>query len=160
MILAPMRVFGASYGASPLLRRFRRVLSEVEGPPNLQRLRRHGGKGAAAGWDGDRFAVFEGPKEKLGLVWLSTWDSAAEAREFAQGYTRFQTTKIPGNPPQPDALPDVSRRPHQGVLFAVERRGSDVAVVEGFDAETTERLVEAAFRANKTEMTYAPAAKP
>ena len=45
-------------------------------------------------------------------------------------------------------------------MFAIERRGSDVAVVEGFDPETTERLVEAAFRAKKTEMTHVPAAKP
>ncbi len=123
-------------------------------------LRNHGGKAAAAGWDGDRFAVFEGPNDTLGLVWLSTWDSDDDAREFARGYTRFQTTKIPGNPPQPDAFPDANRRPHQGTVFAIERRGSDIAVVEGFDPETTERLLEAAFRAKKTEMTHAPAAKP
>jgi len=123
-------------------------------------LRNHGGKAAAAGWDGDRFAVFEGPKERLGLVWLSTWDSDDEAREFARGYTRVQTTKIPGNPPQLDAFPDASRRPHEGTIFAIERRAADVAVVEGFDPETTERLLEAAFRAKKTEMTHAPAAKP
>jgi hypothetical protein len=120
-------------------------------------LRRHGGKQAAAGWDGDQFAVFEGPDNHLGLVWLSTWDSDAEAREFAQGYAEFQTTKLDPDAPQPDAFPDSLRRPHQKTLFAVERRGSDVAVVEGFDPETTERLVETAFKARKTEMTRAPA---
>ena len=56
-------------------------------------LRRHGGKAAAAGWDGDRYAVFEGPDEKLGLVWLSTWDSEDDAREFAQAYARYQTRR-------------------------------------------------------------------
>ena len=94
------------------------------------------------------------------LAPLSTWDSADEAREFARGYTQFQTTKIPGNPPRTDAIPDTNRRPHNGTVFAIERRGADVAVVEGFDPETTERLVEAAFRARKTEMTNAPAAQP
>jgi hypothetical protein len=120
-------------------------------------LRRHGGKAAAAGWDGDQFAVFEGPQERLGVVWLSTWDSDDDAREFTQGYARFQTTKIPGagDQPQPEAFPDANRRTHEGTVYALERRGSDVAVVEGFDAETTERLVAAAFRAKKTEMAQA-----
>jgi hypothetical protein len=119
-------------------------------------LRRHGGKSAAAGWDGDRYAVFEGPGGRLGLVWLSTWDGDDDAREFARGYTRFQTTKIGPDTPQPDPAPDTIRRPQGGALFAVERRGPDVAVVEGFDAETTERLIEAAFKARKTEMTRPP----
>jgi hypothetical protein len=119
-------------------------------------LRRHGGKAAAEGWDGDRFAVFEGPDDRLGLAWFSTWDGDDDAREFARGYTRFQTTKIGADLPQPEAFPDASRRPHKGNVFAVERRGADVAVVEGFDAETTERLIEAAFKAKKTEMTHAP----
>jgi hypothetical protein len=119
-------------------------------------LRRHGGKAAAAGWDGDRFAAFEGPRNQLGLVWLTTWDSDDDAREFARGYTRFQTTKLGAGIPDPDALPDALRRPHRGAIFAVERRGRDVAVVEGFPSETTETLLEAAFQAKKTEMTLAP----
>jgi hypothetical protein len=127
-------------------------------------LRRHGGKAAAAGWDGDQFAVFEGPQGRLGLVWLTTWDSDDDAREFTQGYARFQTTKLPverdRDQPQPEAFPDVNRRTHEGIVYALERRGSDVAVVEGFDAETTERLVAAAFRARKTEMTDAGQEKP
>jgi hypothetical protein len=105
-------------------------------------LRRHGGKAAAAGWDGDRFAVFEGPKGRLALVWLTTWDSEADAVEFAQGYGKLQTTKVETDQPPPSTV------------FALERRGADVAVVEGFPADTTGRLLEAAFRARKAEMTY------
>ena len=69
-------------------------------------LKKHGGKTAAAGWDGDRYAVFEGPKNKLGLVWLSTWDSEDDAREFARGYVAYQTAKVGnlGKPPKP--IPD------------------------------------------------------
>jgi hypothetical protein len=120
-------------------------------------LRIHGGKSAAAGWDGDQFVVFEDPDQRLGLVWLSTWDSDDEAREFARAYTRFQTTKLGDDAPEPEAFPDSSRRTHQGAVFAVQRRDSDVAVVEGFDAETTDRLLEAALKAKKTEMTRPPA---
>ena len=67
---------------------------------------KHGGKPAAAGWDGDRYAVFEGPKNRLGLVWLSTWDSEDDAREFAKGYVEYQTSKLGniGKPPKP--IPD------------------------------------------------------
>ncbi len=121
-------------------------------------LRRHGGKPIAAGWDGDRYAVFEGPDGRLGLAWLTTWDTEGDARDFARQYARYQTTKMGEGVASPDAFPDSIRRPHAGTVYAVERRGPDVAVVEGFASEATERLVEAAFRAKKTELE--PVAKP
>ena len=68
-------------------------------------LRKHGGKTAAAGWDGDRYAVFEGSKKSLGLVWLSTWDTEDDAREFAHGYVAYQSAKV-GNLGSPPADPD------------------------------------------------------
>jgi hypothetical protein len=119
-------------------------------------FRRHGGKPIAAGWDGDRFAVFEGAGGKLGLVWLSTWDTEDDARDFARQYTRFQTTKMGEGVTSPEAFPDAIRRPSSGIMYAVERRGRDVAVIEGFATEATERLIEAAFRAKKTEMAPLP----
>jgi hypothetical protein len=63
-------------------------------------LRGHGGRAAAAGWDGDTAAVFEGADGKLGLVWVSTWDTEQDAREFARGYAGFQARKfqLPGAP--------------------------------------------------------------
>ena len=115
-------------------------------------LRRHGGKPIAAGWDGDRFAVFDNKDGKLAVVWLTTWDTEDDARDFARQYTRFQTTKMGKGVSSPDAFPDSIRRPHDGNVYAVERRGKDVAVVEGFISEATERLLEAAFMASKVEM--------
>ncbi|MFL6199441.1 MAG: hypothetical protein ACJ76J_09715 [Thermoanaerobaculia bacterium] len=41
---------------------------------------------AAAGWGGDRFAVYEKDGERL-LAWLTEWDTDADAREF-QGAAR------------------------------------------------------------------------
>jgi hypothetical protein len=116
-------------------------------------LRKYGGKPAAEGWDGDTFAAFEGPEDRLGIVWLSTWDSEKDAQEFVQSYLRYQTSKLAADTPEPEVFPDSSRRPHQGSLFALERRGMDVAVVEGFPSEPTERLIEACFKAKKTEKT-------
>ena len=121
-------------------------------------LRRHGGKAAAAGWDGDRFAVFEGPEGRLGLVWLSTWDTENDALEFLTGYTKFQTTKLGKDVAQPEAFPDTIRRAINDAVYAVERRGCDVAVVEGFPPDLTEDLVDKAFKAKKTEITHEPIA--
>jgi len=123
-------------------------------------LRRHGGKAAAAGWDGDRFAVFEGANNNSASSGSRPGTVTTTHASSPRATHRFQTTKIPGDHQQPDGFPEANRRPHQGTVFAVERRRSDVVVVEGFDPETTERLVEAAFRARKTEMTHAPAAQP
>jgi hypothetical protein len=119
-------------------------------------LRRHGGKSAAAGWDGDAFAAFEGPEDRLGLVWLSTWDTEDDAREFARACARFQTTKLGEDVPEPQEFPDLIRRHRGEASYIVERRGSNIAVVEGFPAATSEALIESAFRAKQTEKTYPP----
>jgi hypothetical protein len=115
-------------------------------------LRKHGSKAAAAGWDGDRYAVFEGPNQKLGLVWLSTWDSEDDAREFMTGYVGYQTSKENnlGKPPKP--IRDSVWRGDDQQLYVVQRHGRDVAVIEGFPAEVTPSLLDAALQARQTEM--------
>ena len=127
----------------------RNVLGEMQ---TAIMLRKHGGKAAAAGWDGDRYAVFEGPKNTLGLVWLSTWDSEDDAREFAHSYVSYQTAKVGnlGTPAKP--IPDSVWRNLDDRLFVVQRRGRDVAVIEGFSPVATATLVDAAFQAKQTEM--------
>ncbi len=109
---------------------------------------------AAPGWDGDRYVVFvnQDDMEKLGLVWISTWDTERDAGEFAHAYTRFQTSKLGPDAETPDQVPDRLRRSSKNRVYAVERRGLDVAVVEGFDPESSERLVDAAFRVTRTEL--------
>jgi len=128
-------------------------------------LRHHGGRAAAGGWDGDHYAVFEGPGDRLGLVWLTTWDSDDDAREFARGYIRYQAHKLgldaPPPPEEPgDAPPEAIRRTHEGAVYVVDRRRADVAVVEGFPEDVTGSLLDAAFRAKKVELTYAQTTPP
>jgi hypothetical protein len=115
-------------------------------------LRRHSGKTAAPGWDGDRYAVFEGPKGELALAWLSTWDSEQDAREFQQAYVTYQGSKVDGLGMPPRPIPDAVWRKLGDSLFVVERRGCDVAVVEGFAPQATTGLVDALFHAKKTEV--------
>ena len=130
----------------------RNVLGELQ---TSVMLGRQGAK-AAAGWDGDRYAVFEGADNKLGLVWLSTWDNEDEAREFAQAYTRYQTRRMGKNGFQPERIPDALWRCQDDVCRVVERRGVDVAVIEGFPPAVTGPLLEAAFKAKKTEFVPKP----
>jgi hypothetical protein len=51
---------------------------------------------AAAGWDGDRYVVVQGPGGR-GIVWASVWDSPLEAAEFSDALTRA-TAKRTGTP--------------------------------------------------------------
>lgn len=120
-------------------------------------LKAHAGKDAASGWDGDQFAAFEGAEGRLALIWATTWDSEADAREFARSYLRFQTHKLGKAAKDPEALPDSTRRPSRETIFAVERRGLDVVIVEGFLPIMSEKLIESAFRVKKTEKGKVPA---
>ena len=43
---------------------------------------------AAAGWGGDRFAVYEGPKGEVLIASLSVWDTENDAREFFDAYVK------------------------------------------------------------------------
>jgi hypothetical protein len=119
-------------------------------------LRKHGGKGAAVGWDGDQFAVFEAPDDQIGLVWLSTWDTPEDAKRFANAYARFQSTKLGPDASMPDDLPDSLRRSRGDTVYAVELRGTDVAIVEGFPTELTESLLSQSQHATRTEKTHQP----
>ncbi|MGC8641771.1 MAG: hypothetical protein ACP5XB_18035 [Isosphaeraceae bacterium] len=134
----------------------RNVLGELQTRVMLGRQ----GARAAAGWDGDRYAVFEGSEDKLGLVWLSTWDSEDDAREFAQAYARYQTRRMGKNGFQPEKIPDSLWRCADNVCRVVERRGADVAVIEGFPPTVTASLLEKAFHARKTEFSPQPRKEP
>ncbi|HUF74109.1 MAG TPA: hypothetical protein VMR74_14595 [Gammaproteobacteria bacterium] len=69
---------------------------------------------AAAGWDGDRFAVLERGDDLL-LLLYTAWDSEAEAEEFASAYEELLTRKYPDG----------------SETTAVSVRGADVLIVEG-----------------------------
>jgi hypothetical protein len=138
-------------------RGWKEVVRNVVGEMQLAvMLRRHGGKKAAAGWDGDLFAAFEATDGRLGLVWYSTWDSEADADEFLRGYAAYQSSKIAGAVPGFAGTDEKTRHPAEGATYSVERRGVDVVVVEGFPLDVTQTLRESAFRAKKTEKTHPP----
>ena len=118
-------------------------------------LRKQSGKVAAAGWDGDRFALFEGPEGRLALVWRSTWDTERDAAEFLSAYARYQQARFGGDAPAADAT-RVSRE-RAGAVYSVERKGVDVVVVEGLDAASAAPLAEAAWKATLSEKPWTSA---
>jgi hypothetical protein len=118
---------------------------------------------AAAGWDGDQFAVLENDRKQLGLVWISTWDSEKDAEEFAAAYADRRTKSLAppaakaktGGNPRSDGKPSTSAKPELRLerterVYLVERKGSDVAVIEGFSPAVTEKLLAQVFAAKKT----------
>ncbi|HEX8234390.1 MAG TPA: hypothetical protein VF600_00375 [Abditibacteriaceae bacterium] len=48
---------------------------------------------AAAGWGGDRYAVYEGPGGAACVVMLTAWDSKLDASEFFNAYTQRTTAR-------------------------------------------------------------------
>jgi hypothetical protein len=54
-------------------------------------------KRAAAGWGGDRYALYEGPTPgQVFLAQLSVWDTENDAREFLDAYVKRTALRYPG----------------------------------------------------------------
>lgn len=96
-------------------------------------------KRAAAGWAGDRFALYEGSKPgQVFIAQASVWDSENEAREFFDAYVKRTELRYPGAEPSPfpvtldPQVSDVGRAwqtSEGGVVM--ELRGSRVLILEG-----------------------------
>jgi hypothetical protein len=98
---------------------------------------------AAAGWGGDSFAVYEGPKGEVPIASLSTWDTENDAREFFDAYVKRTELRYPSSerlesPSSEDQTRNSkletrnfqSWRTSEGAVIA-ELRGSRVLIVEG-----------------------------
>ncbi len=120
-------------------------------------LRKQWGARAAAGWDGDRFAVFSGPNDKLALVWYTTWDSEADAKEFAGAYSRYAATRIgladasagSAGQPEPPTIADRLMIEKGGRGYLIHRQGSDVVIIEGLSEKAIDAVSAVAFKAEK-----------
>lgn len=127
------------------------VMSNVMGELNVQVLCEQFGLAPAAsitasGWDGDQYAAYEcaGTKQ-IFLAWITTWDSETDAREFFDVYRAVLMNK------HKDASlveSDVSAlwmwNTGSGYVL-IERKGSDVLVLDGFPAGKSPALKAAAW---------------
>jgi len=101
---------------------------------------------AAAGWGGDRFAVYEGPQGEVLFVSLSTWDTESDAREFFDAYVKRTGLRYPGatqlNSADPQTRnPEIETGNRKSFLTSpgsvtIELRGNRVAVIEGLPDRT------------------------
>jgi hypothetical protein len=100
-------------------------------------------KRAAAGWAGDRYALYEGPNGQVFLSQLAVWDTESDAREFFDAYVKRTELRYPGakridstgsqpeprNPKLETGL-SYSWQTSEGKVV-IELRGLRVAILEG-----------------------------
>ncbi|HET7113211.1 MAG TPA: hypothetical protein VFI57_06180 [Pyrinomonadaceae bacterium] len=97
-------------------------------------------KRAAAGWAGDRFAIYQGPRPSdVFLAQLTVWDTEADAMEFYEAYLKRSHKRWDGASTTL-ASGSVSREQRNdwkgpAGRGAIEKRGSRVAIIEGVPAK-------------------------
>ncbi len=97
------------------------------------KLREQGVK-AAAGWDGDRYTVYERSKDgRLLGLWASTWDSEAEAKEFLDNYLLLLGKKYQEFTKKSEADGRLVYTTKDQGLVIIERKGADLLIIEGMD---------------------------
>lgn len=95
-------------------------------------------RAAAAGWGGDRYALYENKGTgALVLAQYTTWDTESDAREFFDAYSERTVKRYKlGKPLDSNTQPRVYET-NEG-LASIELRGNDVVMIEG--AQTREQL--------------------
>lgn len=93
-------------------------------------------KRAAAGWAGDRYAIYEGPNDQVLLAQVCAWDTESDAREFFDAYVKRTTLRYADaeeSETQNSKLETRNRYSWQTSEGAVtiELRGSRVVILEG-----------------------------
>ncbi|HEX8175713.1 MAG TPA: hypothetical protein VF543_11395 [Pyrinomonadaceae bacterium] len=104
----------------------------------LNEYLKEGAAQAAAGWGGDRFAVYEEPKSGQVLITqMTVWDTEADAREFFEAYARRTTARYAGaseieaaQPSSSDAQAKAWRTQRDGRVV-LELKGRRVLILEG-----------------------------
>ena len=116
-------------------------------------------KRAAAGWGGDRFAIYEGARPSdVFLAQLTAWDTTADATEFFDAYWQRTMKRFPdATSTLATVLNNGDRRQEwkdsrgRGVM---EMRGSRVAVIEGIPANAnTNRLLNTIWQQPRPQTT-------
>lgn len=87
-------------------------------------------KRAAAGWSGDRFALYEtGKPDEYFVAQLTAWDTPLDAREFFDAYAKRTSKRYPVAKESKGPGDHIGWQTPGGAV-ALELRGSRVAIVE------------------------------
>jgi hypothetical protein len=100
-------------------------------------------KRAAAGWAGDRYALYEGPNGQVFLSQVAAWDTETDAREFFDAYVKRTELRYPGSKridstgsqpetrnPKLETSLSYSWQTSEGKVV-IELRGLRVTIIEG-----------------------------
>ena len=100
-------------------------------------------KRAAAGWGGDRYALYEGPNGQVFLAQVAVWDTENDAREFFDAYVKRTELRYPDAKQSDPADAETQARnsklesrnsyswqTSEGQVV-IELRGQRVVIVEG-----------------------------
>ena len=115
-------------------------------------------KRAAAGWAGDRYALYEGPNGQIFLSQLAVWDTESDAREFFDAYVKRTELRYPGakridsagsqpeprNPKLETGL-SYSWQTSEGKVV-IELRGLRVTILEGVPESVEPSILMREFR--------------
>ncbi len=94
---------------------------------------------AAAGWGGDRYAVYEGPKGEVMLAQMTAWDTEQDANEFYAGYVERSKRRYPSSTPVESSasiqtpVRQTQMETKEGRVLIVQS-GSRVLMLEGLPA--------------------------
>ena len=99
-------------------------------------------RNAAAGWDGDRFALWEdGDGGQETLVWRSVWDTPEDARAFSRALAQFGNERWDGvfNGESPDDVALVTPE----IAARIVLDGQEVLDVQAADLPTADAALAA-----------------
>ena len=95
---------------------------------------------AAAGWGGDRFALYETDSGEIFVAQLTSWDTPLDAREFFDAYAERTSKRYTDAKEVNSAGESIEWQTSNGGV-AIELRGSRVAIVEGIPSSTNAKTL-------------------
>jgi len=96
-------------------------------------------KRAAAGWGGDRYALYEATNNDLLLTWVTAWDTPNDAQEFFDAYVKRTTLRYPDVKELDSPDSNTGKRDYYSWQTSegrvvIELRGQRVYILEGAHA--------------------------
>jgi hypothetical protein len=95
---------------------------------------------AAAGWGGDRYAVYENRKGDVIYISLSAWDTERDAREFFDAYVKRTELRYPEGQIVSSSAGSRFLQTSEGAVI-IEMRGKRILVLEGLTNASTQRAI-------------------
>ncbi len=142
---APVRVALPDISLS-LGRGWRRIESDVNGEWSFYLILDQflkapvDSKRAAAGWGGDRYAVYESQRGQVVYVSASAWDTEKDAREFFDAYVKRSRLRYPAAHSLAETATGWSARTTEGHV-SIEMRGKRIVVIEGLPQSRPSRSI-------------------